>query len=268
MAIYCVSDLHLGDRGARDNFCVEGREDRFLAFLDHVEASRGKLYILGDLFDWWQVNLSRSVMAYWGLLRRFDALGATWVVGNHDGALAEFIGEEYFDGLPAFRCCRRAFEQTIGGRRFAFLHGHEADPYCRDANPGAGELTAILSAMLEDRHRGPVDRRGRVLEDRFVGSLERVVSLWRWLNGRPGRLEGMVRDVEEYRVKTQADVVIYGHTHEPGRMGDYHYNAGCWCREKDTFVQIEDDATAGVFEWTRSLAPAPLARILPDPRSR
>ena len=56
MPIFCVSDLHLCDRGYRDNFAVEGREARFHKFLDYVEAEGGRLYVLGDLFDWWQVQ--------------------------------------------------------------------------------------------------------------------------------------------------------------------------------------------------------------------
>ena len=38
MPIFCVSDLHLCDRGFRDNFAVEGREARFYKFLDYVVA--------------------------------------------------------------------------------------------------------------------------------------------------------------------------------------------------------------------------------------
>ena len=161
MPIFCVSDLHLCDRGYRDNFAVEGREARFHKFLDYVEAEGGQLYILGDLFDWWQANLSRSIRAYRDLLARLAHIGPAgglWVAGNHDNALTDFIGSEIkLRGLelPAMS---KAFEATIGGRRFAFLHGHESDPYCRDLNPGTGEITAIISGLLEDRNRGPFDR--------------------------------------------------------------------------------------------------------------
>ena len=56
---------------------------------------------------------------------------------------------------PLFQRAHGPFEEVIGGRRFAFLHGHEADPYCCDLNPGIGEITAIISGMLEDRNKGP-----------------------------------------------------------------------------------------------------------------
>ena len=75
MPIFCVADLHLCDRGFRDNFAVEGREARFYKFLDYVEANGGQLYVLGDLFDWWQANLSKSVLR---LPRPACTLGTHW----------------------------------------------------------------------------------------------------------------------------------------------------------------------------------------------
>jgi UDP-2,3-diacylglucosamine pyrophosphatase LpxH len=265
MPIFCVSDLHLCDRGYRDNFAVEGREARFCKFLDYVEAEGGLLYVLGDLFDWWQVNLSRSIRAYQDLLARLahlGSLGALWVVGNHDNALTDFIGSNIkLQGLtlPAMS---RAFEATIGGRRFAFLHGHESDPYCRDANPGTGEITAIISGLLEDRNRGPFSTNHHAVEDQFVGTLEGALTLWRKLTLQHGRMDEMIDGVEAYRKGAGADVVVYGHTHEPGCIGDYHFNTGTWARTNDTFVRINDDGDAAVWEWRHDNQPVLFSRVL------
>ena len=98
MPIFCVSDLHLCDRGYRDNFAVEGREARFYKFLDYVEAEGGQLYVLGDLFDFWQANLSKVVVAYLDLLTRLDKMRAVYVMGNHDCA---FVGVHRPAGLDA-----------------------------------------------------------------------------------------------------------------------------------------------------------------------
>lgn len=265
MPIFCVSDLHLCDRGYRDNFAVEGREARFCKFLDYVEAENGLLYVLGDLFDWWQVNLSRSIRAYQDLLARLahlGLLGALWVVGNHDNALTDFIGSNIkLQGLtlPAMS---RAFEATIGGRRFAFLHGHESDPYCRDANPGTGEITAIISGLLEDRNRGPFSTNHHAVEDQFVGTLEGALTLWRKLTLQHGRMDEMLDGVEAYRKEAGADVVVYGHTHEPGCIGDYHFNTGTWARTNDTFVRINDDSSTAVWEWRYDNRPVLFSRVL------
>jgi len=265
MPIFCVSDLHMCDRGYRDNFAVEGREARFHKFLDYVEAEGGQLYILGDLFDWWQANLSKSVRAYRDLLTRLTHVGpagALWVAGNHDNALTDFIGSEIkLRGLelPAMS---KAFEATIGGRRFAFLHGHESDPYCRDLNPGTGEITAIISGLLEDRNRGPFTRDHHAVEDQFVGTLEGALTLWRKLTFQHGRLDEMLDGVEAWRKEAEADVVVFGHTHEAGHIGDCHFNAGTWARTNDTFVRIGDDGRAAVWEWRHDNQPVPFARTL------
>ena len=263
MPIFCVSDLHLCDRGFRDNFAVEGREARFYKFLDYVDAERGQLYVLGDLFDFWQANLSRAVVAYLDLLTRLDKMQAVYVVGNHDCALSAFIGQPaLMPGHPFFLREVRAFEQTIGGRRFAFFHGHESDPYCRDANPGSGEITAIISGLLEDRNRGPFTANHHAVEDQFIGTLEGALTLWRHLTLQHGRMDEMLDGVEAYRKEAGADVVIYGHTHEAGHIGDYHFNTGSWARTNDTFVRIDDDGRTAVWEWLPSDRPALFPRAL------
>jgi UDP-2,3-diacylglucosamine pyrophosphatase LpxH len=262
MPIFAVSDLHLADRGFRDNFAVEAREARFHEFLDFVEGHDGRLYILGDLFDWWQTNLGNAVMAYLPLIDRLDAIGTRWVVGNHDNALVPLIGSKLMPDHQLFRRSRRAFEETIGGRRFAFLHGHESDPYCRDLNPGTGEITAIISGMLEDRNRGPFGHGHHAVEDQFVGTLESALTFWRKLTLQRGRLDEMLEGVEKYRTEREADAVVYGHTHQPGRIGDYHFNTGSWARTNDTFVWIDDEGEAGLWEWLPGRRAVPFEYLL------
>ena len=248
MPTFCISDLHLCDRGPRDNFAYNGREERFYSFLKFVEEARGRLLILGDLLDWWQVPVGAAIGAYLPLMKRLDELGAEWIVGNHDNALAPLIGTPLMIDHPLFQRSRHPFEEEIGGRRFAFLHGHEADPYCCDLNPGVGEITAIISGMLEDRNKGPV-RHGHAVADEFVGTLESALTLWRTLTFQHGRQTEMVAGVEKFRRERKCDVVVYGHTHEPGNIGDYHFNRGCWARQHDTYVAITDNGQASVWEW-------------------
>ena len=81
--------------------------------------------------------------------------------------------------------------------------------------------------MLEDRNKSPV-RHGHPVADEFVGTLESALTLWRTLTFQHGRQAEMVAGVEKYRQEKQADVVVYGHTHVPGQIGDHHFNAGSW----------------------------------------
>jgi len=263
MPIFCISDLHLCDRGPRDNFCIDGRENRFHRFLDYVQEESGKLYILGDLFDWWQVNLSKSMLQYEKLINKLCEMDSIWIVGNHDNALINFINNlpnaECFFGIS--ESMSLPFSKIINEKKTLFMHGHEADPYCNNPNPGIGEITAIISGIAEDRNKSP-NYKGHVIEDRLTGTLERLLTRWRKLTKQNGRLEEIINGVEEYRKKQNANVVFYGHTHEAGQIGDYHYNCGCWCRKRDTFVRIEDNGTAKVLEWTKNCKPKLYEKVL------
>ena len=217
MPIFCVSDLHLCDRGYRDNFAVEGREARFYKFLDYVEAEGGQLYVLGDLFDFWQANLSRAVVAYLDLLTRLDKMQAVYVVGNHDCALSAFIGQPARTAgasiLPARSASLRADHRRPAVR---LPPRPRVGPLLLRPDPGTGEITAIISGMLEDRNRGPFTANHHAVEDEFVGTLESALTLWRHLTFQHGRRDEMLDGVEAYRKEAGADVVVYGHTHEAG----------------------------------------------------
>jgi len=254
MNIYCVSDLHLCDKGPRDNFAFEGRETRFHSFLNAVEAEHAELVILGDLFDWWQTNLSRSVVIYRELLDRLADLKAVWVIGNHDGDLVHFLGTDLMPAHPFFARATSPFIRDVGGRKILFMHGHEGDPYCNDTNPGIGEITAIISALLEDRNKTPFQL-SHAVEDTFVGTLENALTLWRRLTFQASRFDEMLGGVENYRIKRGADVVVCGHTHQAGRIGHHHYNAGSWCRTNDTYIRITESGSCHVFEWPKGCQP-------------
>ena len=45
------------------------------------------------------------------------------------------------------------------------------------------------------------------------------------------------------------DVVVCGHTHFPGRIGDWHYNTRHLGRADNSFVRIDDNGAVGVFDW-------------------
>ena len=140
MPIFAISDLHLCDRGPRDNFAFNGREERLVAFLDMVDREQGRLLVLGDLFDFWQVNLGTAVVAYLPLLDRLARMGATWIVGNHDNALAPLIGSKLMLDHPLFLRSCHPFEEEIAGRRFAFRHRHGSGPF-RPSGPATSRTS-------------------------------------------------------------------------------------------------------------------------------
>jgi len=254
MPIYAISDLHMGDGGPRDNFAYGDREDQLRLFLDFVEDNHGRLVICGDLFELWQSNISKAITKRVGLLDRLARMEAVYILGNHDADLRYFVGQQRnWLSHPLFERMCLACHLNVGGKSFQFIHGHEADSYCSDDTPGLGRITAIYSGLAEDRNGGPMLDEYRTVEQKVVGRMERLASLWNWLRGKPDRFTAINRQLRD--MPPVADVVICGHTHRPGRIESWHYNCGTWAERVNSFVHIASDGKVGVFDWVNG-APA------------
>jgi UDP-2,3-diacylglucosamine pyrophosphatase LpxH len=261
--LYAISDLHMGDGGPRDNFAYGTHEKELLAFLDMVETNRGRLIICGDLFELWQSNISKVLTKREWLLDRLAWMKAIYVLGNHDADLYYFIGKAGWLDHPFFQTMRQEHTEQIGGRWFHFIHGHQADPYCSGDNPGLGRITAIYSGLAEDRNGSPMLDKYRTVEDKVVGRLEKLVSLWNRLRGKPDRFTEINRTLRNLLYAADNgyaghDVIVCGHTHFPGRIGNWHYNPGTWAERVNSFLCVNQNGTVGVFDWTE-------CRAVPNP---
>lgn len=245
--IYVVSDLHAADGGPRDSFSYGGREKQFDAFLDHVDANSGQLVIAGDLLDLWQCNIS-SVLTYRRpLLNRLREMGAIYVLGNHDSDLNYFIGTGLINHRLITHAVRK-YTARAGGKVIDIIHGHEADPFCISDVPGIGRITAIMSGIAEDRNGGPMINESKSVAQKVVGPMDRFVSHFDWLRGKPSRSVAMNRELKKHK-DGACDILISGHTHLPGRIGDWYYNTGTWAEFKNSFVEISPDGVVTLFDW-------------------
>jgi len=268
----------MGDGGARDNFPLDNREKELGSFLDYVAGQQGELIVLGDLFELWQMNLSKIVMKHLPLLDRLAAMNATYVVGNHDADLDGFVGTDLFSH-PLLKNMARPFEREIGGKRFKFMHGHEVDPVNSGDTPGTGRICCIVAGMSEDKNGSPVLPDGEFVEDHLeeIGDiLEEIAShvqgaetrLTGWLGWvkrlrrtrgtaarhftpaqNPDRAKEMLSLYWEDMEDNGYDVLIAGHTHHPGHIEDWYFNSGTWARKTNTFVQVSPGGDAAVFDW-------------------
>jgi UDP-2,3-diacylglucosamine pyrophosphatase LpxH len=245
--VYAISDLHMGDAGPRDNFAYYGLREKYLmSFLDFVEENNGRLVICGDLFELWQSNISKVLTKRIWLLDRLAKMQAVYVLGNHDADLRYFLGQKGWLTHPFFERMCNGCHLNLGGKSFEFIHGHEADSYCASDTPGVGRITAIYSGLAEDRNGGPMLDKYNTVEQKVIGPLERMVSVWNWFRGKPDRFTEINRNLKDLLV---SDVLVCGHTHRPGRIGDWHYNCGTWAEETNSFLCINQDGTVGVFDW-------------------
>ena len=272
--IFVISDLHMGDGGSRDNFSrgrKGNREAELGKFLDYVCGERGELVIIGDLFEFWQANLSTLVVKRRGLLDRFAEMRAVYVVGNHDVDLQAFIGTGFLCHPFLGQMCR-PFERTINGKRFRFMHGHEVDPFNCGELPSWGRMFSIFAGICEDAEESPFLPDGRPVEgllDEFGELLLRLLNSSRSKVGKPTpiiarpnpkqqltpaqnaeRVEELHRKYREHKEAHGYDVAIVGHTHRPGRLEDWYYNSGSWAGQSNNFLRISASGRVDVFDWT------------------
>jgi UDP-2,3-diacylglucosamine pyrophosphatase LpxH/uncharacterized membrane protein HdeD (DUF308 family) len=288
--IFVISDLHLGDGGVRDKFEAGGKTPQLRAFLDHVGSEGGELFILGDLFELWQMNLSLLLVKRRELLDHLAALPLVYVPGNHDVDLAHFISTDFFEH-PFFRSMRAPFHRELGGRRYRFFHGHETDPWNAGDDPGFGRMLAIFAGVFEDENGSALLASGEGVGDVLEQFGESMLTIWTCaaatVKGRPAdtakrdvrpnaaltpaqdpdRLVEHVAGVRADRDERGYDVAVLGHTHKPGRIGDWYYNSGSWTGRRNSFLRISPDGEVRHLEWKdgRAVEHA-MPVVLPDAR--
>jgi len=246
MKKFFVSDLHLCDRGPRDNF--QQNENAFYEFLHFVYEREGGLYLLGDVFDWWQCHPVRCMDAYWELCVKLEKLIDMYIVGNHDNLFSRANARQILprpdwplvkngmSGPVTISVPSKDSESGYCHNAITIMHGHETDRYCRNPNPGIGNITAIASGLLEDRE-SIVDA-----EQKFMSAIEMSVKVWRTLMRKGDRLREMERGVEEFRQSKNIGHIIYGHTHSPGVTDEHNYNCGSWITNKPTYVVYDTES--------------------------
>lgn len=226
MALFVVSDLHLGESGLARMFHDQEQGARFATLCRQIAQTPGsELVLLGDIFDLTAAmpparglgqfgrSLSvpiddkppRSLGAVMASIRAnnpvaLDALEAltreakvTLVPGNHDRHLAEPQGRA---ALDAAGLATVGLEPTMAVRHLAdkvivLQHGHSWDPSNANAAGGGEVMTAVLHHAVIPFLRHLAPRSNVLIDPDRVVSLrpeERVVPvLERWL--RQGAFE-------------------------------------------------------------------------------
>ena len=147
---YFISDLHLGATYLKSPVDYERRVVRFL---NSIADSADRLYLLGDILDYWyeyRTVVPRGFTRFFGALASLADRGVeiTWFIGNHDiwifdylsseiglrvvdgYEIAEIHGKKFFmshgDGLgklpPMFRFIRATFRNPICQKLYSAIH--------------------------------------------------------------------------------------------------------------------------------------------------
>jgi len=268
--IFVISDLHIGDGGPRDNFghTDSTRPEQLTAFLDYVEQAKGELIILGDLLEFWQSSLSKVIVHNLALLDRLAALNAVYVLGNHDADLLHFVGRDLL-AHPLLKTVTGPITRTIGGKTFKFMHGHEVDPFNAGDTPSWGRMMAIFAGICEDKVGSPM-----LGKDPLESLLTRIGE---WLlkkvaNGYAAAKGSLTKSAKQeltpaqnadqaaemlsmYAADREAEgyeVLIAGHTHQPGQMDGWYFNTGSWATTDNNFARISNSGGVQVWDWNGS----------------
>ncbi|RKX21101.1 MAG: UDP-2,3-diacylglucosamine diphosphatase [Candidatus Zixiibacteriota bacterium] len=217
MAVYFFSDVHLG---AGEKELEKIKLEKLYSLFDLMRADADKVYILGDLFDFWFEYRHAIPKEHLQVVFRLAAMIKSgievhYISGNHDFWLGDFLANEV--GIKI----HRDFYETIeDGKRLFIIHGDGLSP--------ADWKYRILKKILRNRvniwlyQKIPCDI-GIPLA-KFVSSSSRLHT-----DGRPNRF---VEDYEVYagnKLKSGYDAVLIGHTHYPQRIeydGGIYLNTG------------------------------------------
>lgn len=284
--LFVISDLHIGDGGPRDLFSVGGRAEAFRAFVEDVLGRGAELFVLGDLFELWQVNFSRLMLARRGILDALASPLVTYVPGNHDIDLTGFVGTDFL-AHPFFRRMSLPFDRVLGGKRFRFFHGHEVDPLNNSESPGWGHMLSVFAGICKEENRSPVLSTGEPVEqalsdtgDALVRVGTQIVSHVRrnvlGVSARgprdgptpaqsPGRVIEHARLVRDDLRARGHHVSILGHTHKPGRIGGWYFNSGTWTAPFNPYLHITEDGEVRYCVWERIRGQErPMPEALPE----
>jgi len=236
---YFFSDAHLGIGTPEED---RAKERTIVRFLETVALDGERLFILGDLFDYWFEY--RTVVPK-GYFRLFTALAnltesgvkVSYLAGNHDFWIATYFRDEL--GMEVFP---DPIEQTLHGRRFYLHHG--------DGLLKSDTGYRILKRILRNRTNIalfsllPPDLATRIA--RGTSNTSRRHTSKKVYEGND-----MV-EFAERKIREGFDYVVMGHNHQSlyRNIGSGVYvNLGDWINER-TYA-VFDGTTLKLEQWTK-----------------
>lgn len=217
---YFISDAHLGAK-APD---AEEREARLVGFFESITHKASKLFIMGDLFDFW-IEYTHAIRPdYFHVLyelRRLVKQGVEihYLAGNHDFALGVFLSEKI--GIAVHPS--GFLNLNLQGKTVFLSHGDGLMP----SDHGYRVLKKILRNPLCQRaYKLLHPDWGVPLGERF-SKTSRDQSSFRSQESE----RSAYRQVARNMLKQGPDIVVFGHTHYPEMRcwnGKTYCNTGDW----------------------------------------
>jgi UDP-2,3-diacylglucosamine pyrophosphatase LpxH len=245
-----ISDIHLGTPGCKAEFLLD--------FLKHNESDQ--LYLVGDVIDGWQLRKnwywkqSHNDVVQKVLRKARKGTQVTYVAGNHDELLRQFIGLAFGE----IKIVNEACHTMVDGRRLWVTHGDLFDGVIQHAKWLAylGDSAYTLALALNDRLNA--------IRHRFGMS---YWSLSQYLKHKVKNAVSYITAFEE-ALTTEAqrkgyDGVVCGHIHRPEIRdidGILYCNDGDWVESLSALVETHLGELKIIYWPYRDASPASTAK--------
>lgn len=118
--IYFASDVHLGSDVFEDSRIAE---KRFVSWLDRIKSDAEKLFLVGDIFDFWyeyKYVVPKGFTRFLGKISEMSDMGIEihLFIGNHDVWFFDYLSEE--TGVIIHK---EPYITELYGKKFFITHG-------------------------------------------------------------------------------------------------------------------------------------------------
>jgi UDP-2,3-diacylglucosamine pyrophosphatase LpxH len=238
-----ISDIHLGTSGCKADFLLD--------FLRVNESDQ--LYLVGDIVDGWQLKRgwywkqSHNDVVQKVLRKARKGTKVTYIVGNHDEVLREFLGLRFGEILIE----NEAVHELRDGRRLWVTHGDLFDGVIQYAKWLAylGDTAYTMALKVNDHFNYLRHKMGMS-----------YWSLSQYLKHRVKNAVSFITAFEE-ALTTEArrrgyDGVVCGHIHRPEIReidGTLYCNDGDWVESLSALVETHEGELKLVYWAHRRL---------------
>ena len=238
-----ISDIHLGTSGCKAEFLLD--------FLRVNESDQ--LYLVGDIVDGWQLKRgwywkqSHNDVVQKVLRKARKGTKVTYIVGNHDEVLREFLGLRFGEILIE----NEAVHELRDGRRLWVTHGDLFDGVIQYAKWLAylGDTAYTMALKVNDHFNYLRHKMGMS-----------YWSLSQYLKHRVKNAVSFITAFEE-ALTTEArrrgyDGVVCGHIHRPEIReidGTLYCNDGDWVESLSALVETHEGELKLVYWAHRRL---------------
>ncbi|WP_420474331.1 UDP-2,3-diacylglucosamine diphosphatase [Noviherbaspirillum sp. ST9] len=195
-----VSDVHLHDSLPRTT-------QAFIEFLEGPARHARRLYLLGDLFEYWAGDDDIDTPYHRRIAQSLRAvsdagLKVFWIAGNRD-----FLVGQEFARVAALTLLADPHVEDIAGTRVVLAHG---DAQCTDDQPYMAFRAQVRQLQWQAQFLAqPLSQRKAIIEGMRTGSREAQRSKsYEIMDVNPAAIRSLFES-------TGATVMIHGHTHRP-----------------------------------------------------